>query len=76
MGKKSDHLLSFCLKHIEMDLKRNPGRVSCPGSAAVRVTDLSWQGNLNPSPLIKDDGELLMDEYLSPRKLVSRHSTF
>ncbi|XP_009887691.1 PREDICTED: leucine-rich repeat-containing protein 56 [Charadrius vociferus] len=52
-----------------MDLKRNPGRISCPGSAAVRVTDLSWQGNLNPSPLIKDDGELLMDEYLSPRKL-------
>ncbi|XP_009274299.1 PREDICTED: leucine-rich repeat-containing protein 56 [Aptenodytes forsteri] len=52
-----------------MDLKWNPGRVSHPASAAVRVTDLSWQGNLNPSPLIKDDGELLMDEYLSPRKL-------
>ncbi|KAM6393713.1 leucine-rich repeat-containing protein 56 isoform 2-T2 [Pluvialis apricaria] len=52
-----------------MDLKRNRGRVSCPGLAAVRVTDLSWRGNLNPSPLIKDDGELLMDEYLSPRKL-------
>ncbi|CAM9489669.1 unnamed protein product [Bubo scandiacus] len=56
-------------KHIEMDLKWNPGRVSHPASAAVRVTDLSWRGNLNPSPLIKDDGELLMDEYLSPRKL-------
>ncbi|XP_059681842.1 leucine-rich repeat-containing protein 56 [Gavia stellata] len=56
-------------KHIEMDLKWNPGRVSRPASAAVRVTDLSWRGNLNPSPLIKDDGELLMDEYLSPRKL-------
>ncbi|XP_075282568.1 leucine-rich repeat-containing protein 56 isoform X2 [Opisthocomus hoazin] len=52
-----------------MDLKWNSGRVSRPASAAVRVTDLSWQGNLNPSPLIKDDGELLMDEYLSPRKL-------
>ncbi|XP_009468599.1 PREDICTED: leucine-rich repeat-containing protein 56 [Nipponia nippon] len=52
-----------------MDLKWNPGRVSRPASAAVRVTDLSWRGNLNPSPLIKDDGELLMDEYLSPRKL-------
>ncbi|KAM6133306.1 leucine-rich repeat-containing protein 56 [Phoenicopterus ruber ruber] len=52
-----------------MDLKWKPGRVSHLASAAVRVTDLSWQGNLNPSPLIKDDGELLMDEYLSPRKL-------
>ncbi|KAM6069476.1 leucine-rich repeat-containing protein 56 isoform 3-T4 [Theristicus caerulescens] len=56
-------------KHIEMDLKWNPGRVSRPASAAVRVTDLSWRGNLNPSPLIKDDRELLIDEYLSPRKL-------
>ncbi|XP_064308486.1 leucine-rich repeat-containing protein 56 [Phalacrocorax carbo] len=52
-----------------MDLKQNSGRVSCPASAAVRVTDLSWRGNLNPNPLVKDDGELLMDEYLSPRKL-------
>ncbi|XP_009985123.1 PREDICTED: leucine-rich repeat-containing protein 56 [Tauraco erythrolophus] len=52
-----------------MDLKWNPGRVSRPASAAFRVTDLSWRGKLNPSPLIKDDGELLMDEYLSPRKL-------
>ncbi|XP_054684695.1 leucine-rich repeat-containing protein 56 isoform X1 [Grus americana] len=52
-----------------MNLKWNPGRVCCPASAAVRVADMSWQGNLNPSPLIKDDRELLMDEYLSPRKL-------
>uniref|UniRef100_A0A8C4V0L5 Leucine rich repeat containing 56 n=1 Tax=Falco tinnunculus TaxID=100819 RepID=A0A8C4V0L5_FALTI len=56
-------------KHIEMDLKWNLGKVSHRASAAVRVTDLSWRGNLNPSPLIKDDGELLIDEYLSPRKL-------
>ncbi|XP_074438556.1 leucine-rich repeat-containing protein 56 [Larus michahellis] len=61
--------VAFEEKHIEMDPKRNPGRVARPASAAVRVTDLSWRGNLNPSPLIKDDGELLMDEYLSPRKL-------
>ncbi|XP_065542896.1 leucine-rich repeat-containing protein 56 isoform X2 [Lathamus discolor] len=52
-----------------MDLKWNTGRVSHPDSAADQVTDLSWRGNLNPSPLIKDDGELLVDEYLSPRKL-------
>ncbi|XP_041894254.1 leucine-rich repeat-containing protein 56 isoform X2 [Corvus kubaryi] len=32
-------------------------------------TDLNWQGNPNPIPLIKDDGELLLDEHLSPRKL-------
>ncbi|XP_065542898.1 leucine-rich repeat-containing protein 56 isoform X3 [Lathamus discolor] len=56
-------------EHTEMDLKWNTGRVSHPDSAADQVTDLSWRGNLNPSPLIKDDGELLVDEYLSPRKL-------
>ncbi|XP_063188412.1 leucine-rich repeat-containing protein 56 isoform X4 [Chroicocephalus ridibundus] len=63
------HWRETSVQHIEMDPKRNPGRVARPASAAVRVTDLSWRGNLNPSPLIKDDGELLMDEYLSPRKL-------
>ncbi|XP_067396599.1 leucine-rich repeat-containing protein 56 isoform X2 [Emydura macquarii macquarii] len=52
-----------------MELNWNLGRVPRPGSATVRVTDLRWQGLLNPSPLIKDDGELLMDEYLSPSKL-------
>ncbi|XP_012984561.1 leucine-rich repeat-containing protein 56 [Melopsittacus undulatus] len=52
-----------------MDLTWNTGRVSHPDSAADQVTDLSWRGNLNLSPLIKDDGELLVDEYLSPRKL-------
>uniref|UniRef100_A0A8C0HJ13 Leucine rich repeat containing 56 n=1 Tax=Chelonoidis abingdonii TaxID=106734 RepID=A0A8C0HJ13_CHEAB len=52
-----------------MELNWNLGRVFRPGSATVRVTDLRWQGLLNPSPLVKDDGELLMDEYLSPSKL-------
>ncbi|KAJ7423047.1 hypothetical protein WISP_35475 [Willisornis vidua] len=56
-------------KRVEMDLKWNPDSVSHLGSSAVRVTDLNWQGNLNPSLLIKDDGELLMEEHLSPRKL-------
>ncbi|XP_032300916.1 leucine-rich repeat-containing protein 56 isoform X2 [Coturnix japonica] len=55
--------------HMKKDLKWNPGTASRPASAAVRVTDLSWRGNLNPSLLVKDDGELLLDEYLSPRKL-------
>lgn len=59
-----------------MDLKWNPDGVSHPGSSEDQETDLNWQGNPNPSLLIKDDGELLMDEHLSPRKLVSRHPTF
>ncbi|XP_064369281.1 leucine-rich repeat-containing protein 56 isoform X6 [Dromaius novaehollandiae] len=62
--QRRNHLL-----HIKMNLKWNSGRISRPASATIRVTDLSWRGNLNPSPLIKDDGELLMDEYLTPRKL-------
>ncbi|XP_048342656.1 leucine-rich repeat-containing protein 56 isoform X2 [Sphaerodactylus townsendi] len=45
-------------------------RIPRPGSAAtVRVTDLGWQGLLNPSPSVRDDGDLLVDEYLSPGKL-------
>ncbi|XP_053837450.1 leucine-rich repeat-containing protein 56 isoform X3 [Vidua macroura] len=52
-----------------MDLKWNPDRVSHPGSSEDQETDLNWQGNRNPSLLIKGDGELLMDEHLSPRKL-------
>ncbi|XP_027753996.1 leucine-rich repeat-containing protein 56 isoform X2 [Empidonax traillii] len=52
-----------------MDLKWNPDRISHLGSSGVQVTDWNWRGNRNPSPLIKDDGELLMEEHLSPRKL-------
>ncbi|KAJ7344313.1 hypothetical protein JRQ81_000263 [Phrynocephalus forsythii] len=44
-------------------------RVPRPGSATVRVTNLRWQGLLNPRPFIKDEGELFVDEYLSPDKL-------
>ncbi|XP_071414816.1 leucine-rich repeat-containing protein 56 [Pithys albifrons albifrons] len=54
---------------VEMDLKWNPDRVSHLGSSAVWVSDLNWQGNLNPSLPIRDDGELLIEEHLSPRKL-------
>ncbi|XP_061465973.1 leucine-rich repeat-containing protein 56 isoform X2 [Rhineura floridana] len=56
--------------HSEMELNWRLGRVSRPGSATVRVTNLGWQGLLNPNPSIKDDDEdLLVDEYLSPNKL-------
>lgn len=54
-----------------MKLNWKLDRTSRPGSATVRVTDLGWQGLLNPNPSIKEDEELLVDEYLSPHKLVS-----
>lgn len=54
-----------------MELNWKLDRIPRPGSATVRVTDLGWQGFLNPSPSVKDDEELLVDEYLSPNKLVS-----
>ncbi|XP_032082578.1 leucine-rich repeat-containing protein 56 [Thamnophis elegans] len=56
-------------RHSEMKLNWKLDRTSRPGSATVRVTDLSWQGLLNPNPSIKEDEELLVDEYLSPHKL-------
>nr|XP_056707685.1 leucine-rich repeat-containing protein 56 [Euleptes europaea] len=52
-----------------MELTWKLDRVPRPGSATVRVTDLGWRGLLNPSPSIRDDGDLLVDEYLSPSKL-------
>ncbi|KAJ6664974.1 hypothetical protein lerEdw1_005205 [Lerista edwardsae] len=52
-----------------MELNWKLDRIPRPGSATVRVTDLGWQGFLNPSPSVKDDEELLVDEYLSPNKL-------
>ncbi|XP_020639846.3 leucine-rich repeat-containing protein 56 isoform X2 [Pogona vitticeps] len=52
-----------------MEVNWKLDRVSRPGSATVRVTDLGWQGLLNPSPFIKDEEELFVDKYLSPAKL-------
>ncbi|KAM4723101.1 leucine-rich repeat-containing protein 56 [Rhinophrynus dorsalis] len=40
-----------------------------PGTASVRVIDLGFQGLLNPNPLITDEDEGLVDEYLSLAKL-------
>lgn len=75
MTKKIQPLVILYSKQTEMDLKRNPGGVSQAASAVFRVTDLNWRGTPNPIPRVTDDGELLVDEYLSPRKLVSRHSS-
>ncbi|XP_068022783.1 leucine-rich repeat-containing protein 56 [Melanerpes formicivorus] len=52
----------------EMDLQQTPGSVSQPASAALRLS-CSPPGTLNPRPLLRDAGELLVEEYLSPRKL-------
>ncbi|XP_030096348.1 leucine-rich repeat-containing protein 56 isoform X2 [Serinus canaria] len=50
-------------------MMQNSSGIGRKGSSEDQETDLNWQGNTNPSPMIKDDGELLMDEHLSPRKL-------
>ncbi|KAM7042049.1 leucine-rich repeat-containing protein 56 isoform 1-T3 [Acridotheres tristis] len=50
-------------------MMQNSSGIGRKGSSEDQETDLNWQGNPNPSLLIKDDGELLMDEHLSPRKL-------
>ncbi|XP_053837449.1 leucine-rich repeat-containing protein 56 isoform X2 [Vidua macroura] len=50
-------------------MMQNSSDIGRKGSSEDQETDLNWQGNRNPSLLIKGDGELLMDEHLSPRKL-------
>ncbi|XP_077177470.1 leucine-rich repeat-containing protein 56 isoform X2 [Paroedura picta] len=55
--------------HSEMELTWKLDQVPRPGSATVRVTDLGLQGLLNPRPSVREDGDLLVDEYLSPIKL-------
>ncbi|XP_057882366.1 leucine-rich repeat-containing protein 56 isoform X2 [Melospiza georgiana] len=50
-------------------MMQNSSGIGRKGSSEDQETDLNWQSNPNPSLLIKDDGELLMDEHLSPRKL-------
>ncbi|XP_032604613.3 leucine-rich repeat-containing protein 56 isoform X1 [Taeniopygia guttata] len=50
-------------------MMQNSSDIGREGSTEDQKTDFNWQGNPNPSLLIKDDGELLMDEPLSPRKL-------
>lgn len=49
-----------------------------PSTASVQVRELSWQGLHNPCPQAKDlgshgdgHGERLVQEYLSPARLVS-----
>ncbi|XP_042301136.1 LOW QUALITY PROTEIN: leucine-rich repeat-containing protein 56 [Sceloporus undulatus] len=61
-------MLQYGNSEMELDWKLK--RVFRPGSGTVRVTELGWQGHLNPSPSIKEEEEeQLVDEYLSPDKL-------
>ncbi|KAE8607375.1 hypothetical protein XENTR_v10011155 [Xenopus tropicalis] len=49
------------MSHMDLDVR--------PGTASVKVTDLGWQGLLNPFPLNKDEDDDLEDECLTPAKL-------
>ncbi|XP_048401280.2 leucine-rich repeat-containing protein 56 [Stegostoma tigrinum] len=52
-----------------MELHHRPAFVTRAGTATVRVLDFGQPGLLNPSPVMKDESEFLIEEYLSPSKL-------
>ncbi|XP_060694519.1 leucine-rich repeat-containing protein 56 [Hemiscyllium ocellatum] len=52
-----------------MELHHCPAFVTRTGTATVRVLDFGQPGLRNPSPVIKDECEFLIEEYLSPSKL-------
>ncbi|XP_067902830.1 leucine-rich repeat-containing protein 56 isoform X3 [Heterodontus francisci] len=52
-----------------MELHHRPAFVTRTGTATVRVLDFGQPGLLNPNPIVKDETELLIEEYLSPSKL-------
>ncbi|XP_078405464.1 leucine-rich repeat-containing protein 56 isoform X1 [Cetorhinus maximus] len=52
-----------------MELHHRPAFVTRTGTATVRVLDFGQAGLLNPNPIIKDETEFLIEEYLSPSKL-------
>ncbi|XP_038621302.1 leucine-rich repeat-containing protein 56 [Tachyglossus aculeatus] len=53
-----------------MDPDARPPRAARPRTTRLRVTDLSWLGPRNPSPLVKDTPTLVQDDYLSPARLL------
>lgn len=55
-----------------MELHQCPAFVTHTGTATVRVLEFGHPGLLNPNPVVKDETGLLIEEYLSPAKLV-RH---
>ncbi|XP_038663923.1 leucine-rich repeat-containing protein 56 isoform X1 [Scyliorhinus canicula] len=52
-----------------MELHQHPAFVTRAGTATVRVLDFGQPGLQNPNPVIKDETEFLIEEYLSPSKL-------
>ncbi|XP_067850369.1 leucine-rich repeat-containing protein 56 [Heptranchias perlo] len=52
-----------------MELHHRPAFVTRTGTATVRVLDFGQPGLLNPNPVVKDETEFLVEEYLSPSKL-------
>ncbi|XP_078077419.1 leucine-rich repeat-containing protein 56 [Mustelus asterias] len=52
-----------------MELHQRPAFVTRTGTATVRVLDFGQPGLLNPNPVIKDETDFLIEEYLSPSKL-------
>ncbi|XP_072448552.1 leucine-rich repeat-containing protein 56 isoform X1 [Chiloscyllium punctatum] len=56
-------------KRVSMELHHCPAFVTRTGTATVRVLDFGQPGLRNPSPVIKDECEFLIEEYLSPSKL-------
>ena len=52
------------------DVMVEPRRTERPSTAGVHVTEHQLD-KINPSPVAIDETELLIEEFLSPRKLVS-----
>ncbi|XP_059832237.1 leucine-rich repeat-containing protein 56 isoform X2 [Hypanus sabinus] len=52
-----------------MELHQCPPFVTHTGTARVRVLEFGHPSLLNPSPVVKDETGLLIEEYLSPSKL-------
>ncbi|XP_041054320.1 uncharacterized protein lrrc56 isoform X2 [Carcharodon carcharias] len=62
-------MVIICYQKVSMELHHCPAFVTRTGTATVRVLDFGQAGLLNPSPIIKDETEFLIEEYLSPSKL-------
>lgn len=65
-------IFSYCRGSLPMNIPKmaTPPR---PASALARGVNITEYNNnrVNPDPIIIEDSDLLLEEYLSPRKLVS-----
>ncbi|XP_072129318.1 leucine-rich repeat-containing protein 56 isoform X2 [Mobula birostris] len=60
---------------VPMELHQCPAFVTHTGTARVRVLEFGHPSLLNPSPVVKDETGLLIEEYLSPSKLQALTAT-